>query len=319
LKEPGCKATRTATLSAADCDIKNSVSMAEAVKENIDPFLPLDDQGLLSGSERQALYDGLSGALGPAYGIQESSDLPTNAGDMVSDTCSPSTRATSLAPATPVSQFASVDEPLVDSSVNSEASGSKEVLSEYHSWVLYGRRSHVSSAVSSRIQTPDLCSDAGTDVSRCWAPDVSCSGLAPALDIGDILESPVLRSRNPTADPPCLGSNVQGWHSHESHLNSTQILGYQALSMSMAPVYRPMLLRHAQSWTDPRVAPYTYFSAASTARWEDSDFALTLQDAKATRGLEKTVADKHKGLGKSKTKGRLGRSRTTTDSPDGRM
>ncbi|EED80221.1 predicted protein [Postia placenta Mad-698-R] len=309
----------------------------DASKENVNPMLALVSQGYLSEAERQAVYNGLSHALGPASGIQESVGtykafmmeqrqlyyerlIPVEVASPVSDAVSES-GLTVDSPAIMTPGSASTPYVQLQSTLlRSEVSTSSPAVSEYHGWLLGGSRSLPSSIVSSRIHTPDLSSDAGPNTSRFWAPEISDSAYSsPALDLGDILESPVLRSRHPTAEQPKNPPTEHEQQLAEQELHPTWVYapGCRQFSVPLAPVYRPELLRHGHSWEDPRMAPFAHFSAASVSRWEHSEFSLTLQDAKAHRGLEKMMSDKSKG--KARTRTRPGAIRDQADPAGGQL
>lgn len=78
---------------------------------------------------------------------------------------------------------------------------------EFSSWLLYGSRSHPISVVPSPSCTPALSETATTATSAFWSPDpysfpahVRERSGAACMQISELLESPVLRSRNPTYD-----------------------------------------------------------------------------------------------------------------------
>ncbi|KAI0962324.1 hypothetical protein AcV7_001193 [Taiwanofungus camphoratus] len=301
----------------------------------------LHGQDSLSPSQRQAFYESLSDALGPAYGIQES--VGTYKSYMLKqkqmyyerlllyDTVCAATKAYSAGSsivsssvghnrpsmyiAHSAAEVPSLHQRHSQQTVSPKMQNvsDKDNTSEFSSWLLYGGRSQPESLVSSPAHTPDLSSDTGTDISQIWTTDDldDSSESGAMLDIGDILESPVLRSRNPSSASEQLpfGDSVSGEH-QEFSSGKPQVVspefGHQVPSATGVPIERPVLLRHAYSWEEPQRNPYAHFSAAFVSRWENSDFALTLQNAKATRGLEKMVQ------GKARARGRLCRTRTNS-------
>ncbi|KAL6307631.1 hypothetical protein BKA93DRAFT_747337 [Sparassis latifolia] len=148
---------------------------------------------------------------------------------------------------------------------------------DFSKWVLHGGRSHPTSAVSSPTHTPTLAYNISTesDISSFWASGAGdVPELDTALDIADILESPVLRSPNSSHVPERPMRERAGFHSF--HVALTEL---------------PL-----QSVLTPH----------SFANFHGNGFSLPLQKPKAVRGLENTVKTKEK----AKQKSRVGRTRT---------
>lgn len=194
----------------------------EAPKSKIGMLRPLDAHAHLEQSEREAYYQCLSDALGPACGIQES--VGTYKAYMTKQTqayyqrllgdrtpVTPSTPGlTSARPLMQRTASACNVSPVPGSSIKGSSSSAAHLMAcrqsesqtpEFSSWLLYAGRSHPTSLSSSRAHTPSLASDCGTDITTTgWTVENSFEDYPtqPCLDIGDILESPVLKPRHPS-------------------------------------------------------------------------------------------------------------------------
>lgn len=190
-------------------------------RENLDPILPLENNQVLPQQQREAVYRSLSEVLPPARGIEEcvgtykaymSQQGQKYFDRLVSGSYPPGSRY-------PVAPYSPAVHPLASPSVSSlPVSASPSLVGQrvpapaeglgpnedFSKWLLYRNRSLPPSIAPSPSQTPSLSETATTaSSSALWSHHgageharepsaVSC------IDIAEILESPVLRSRNPT-------------------------------------------------------------------------------------------------------------------------
>lgn len=202
-------------------------------RDNLDVILPLDDDKTLPQHEREAYYRCLSDVLPPARGIEEcvgtykaymSQLHQTYFERLISGTNTVSVPsilppAASSGSSTLVTQQNSVSSPSVNkqaspicvpapaaSHVTNAAPGTN-TGGDFSKWLLHGSRSWPPSHVPSPSQTPSLCDTSSTSLSSSafWSHPGSVGfehtrqlSSASCLDIADILESPILRSRKPT-------------------------------------------------------------------------------------------------------------------------
>ncbi|KAH9949358.1 hypothetical protein B0H21DRAFT_130489 [Amylocystis lapponica] len=198
------------------CSIPSS-SITSVQSEQIKSLLPLHGDECLPQQERTAYYECLSGVLGPATGFQESvgsyKTFMTQQTQKYYERLLPNDTDSSQSPnnlspaaAVPVQLSThtrgSIAEVISMSRCDLTRSGqpappvdwvsaNKE---EFSNWLLYGGRSHSSSPAC----TPDLSSDCSSETSQSWSSgslDDPSQSIC-VLDLADILQSPVLRSRN---------------------------------------------------------------------------------------------------------------------------
>ncbi|KAH8099713.1 hypothetical protein BXZ70DRAFT_211910 [Cristinia sonorae] len=248
-----------------------------------DTVFPISYEQPLPQDQREAYYQYLANALGPAQGVQESvgsyKAFMTQQNQTFYDRLLPGPSAL-LAPCnTPVISSVS-HSPVLPHDSFSRLSGPAPVPSsqetEYSKWLLYGRRSVNSSVVSSPVTTP------GLESPWFWGgPPAIPSDPAPVekpLDISDILESPVLRSRHPTA-----AGMAQGQPS----------LSAASLNDLLQNIEQPS---HSESADSPIVGSEVMngfshdISPANDSEEHARRTSVDLRTAKEPYGLEKTVA-----------------------------
>ncbi|KAH9837317.1 uncharacterized protein C8Q71DRAFT_757691 [Rhodofomes roseus] len=295
------------TLEAAESIQYAGRSAAHEEDENVEPGLPPDLSGLLSGSERQALYDSLSGILGPPNGFEESvgtykaymqrqsqiyyeSLLPSPApsslvGNYASATANPSIlRASqtglgigslaqqnvpgSIVPAPYTMQ------PLV---LPLAAHGTSQYQQD-ETWKPSGGSTPANSSTGPpSLGYPETPSSASVTQSSFGTPH-GFAHAGTALELGDILESPLLRSRNPSSVGHALYAvnpvQAHPWYPAHAYV---EMVGHQAAN----PVYHPAMPARVPTWQPAYMPPVPTVSAASTSggQWERGHFMAMLQDA----------------------------------------
>ncbi|CCM03761.1 uncharacterized protein FIBRA_05907 [Fibroporia radiculosa] len=282
-----------------------------AIRNNLDSLLSIGDGNVLSGAERRAIYDSLSHVLGPACGIQESVGtykafmshqtqlyyerlLPEPTGSVEQSSTNGRNSATTARSAVSLPPTS-----VVTPEIHSIYRGDFRSASRPD----FDGQSHTSSLDSSCAPTPDLPSDTGVGSSKSWPGDhARYYTSSPVLKLGDILESPVLKSRNPTAEMEMLGSATHNeeWHLQEQHPNHAYILGGQTFNAPLAPVYHPMVRSHGQPWEDPTIAYWPqapHFPAQLASVWEANRLGTTLQHDKSTWAIDRTDYDPVKCTG----------------------
>ncbi|TCD65468.1 hypothetical protein EIP91_002585 [Steccherinum ochraceum] len=170
---------------------------------------PISYEQPLPQNQREAYYRYLEDALGPANGVQESvgsyKTFMTQQVQTYYERLLPSDftiRASSSTPAISSMSSTSVNLPETRSFDSSSLPRFQSRETDYGKWLLHGGRSLASSAAPSPAST---LSGSQSDMNTLWlwgSSTTLCSdsdSMDSSLDIGDILESPVLRSRHPTA------------------------------------------------------------------------------------------------------------------------
>ncbi|PCH34110.1 hypothetical protein WOLCODRAFT_160606 [Wolfiporia cocos MD-104 SS10] len=332
------RSTFVQTPQAAIIAITNHASppLTEAAKENLNPQTILSDNCFFSGPDQQSVYESLNGVLGPPSGFQESvgtykaymqrqnqlyyerllSDVraPSTNGHN-SQTGRPSTGYSidSASEATVTSQKQAVQSPQRQQNINTMVgSVNSPSVSEFSSWLLHTSRSHAASLASSRVHTPDMSSDAGTDHSRMATNDsFNISGdSGAALDIADILESPVLRSRNPSMNQPgpSVQAPTQEWRHNQANYPRlpADITDYRCFSLPLAPVHHPVVLGHPQPWEGPRMPQYAHLPASSASLRDQGDPALNMQITTSSTWVPDQMLQSAKGKARATGKMRTG-------------
>lgn len=265
---------------------------AEEQGENEEPGLPPDLSGLLSGSERQALYDSLSGILGPPNGIEESVGtykaymqrqnqiyyenlLPSPAPFTIPmnklSVTSPSALRVSQAgyDVTPLPQPIMPGPVLATQySVHPFGPGAAQTSQE---------RKPSGGSTPARPNTvplahPSTPVSTTVDSSRFGTPH----GYAHPLELGDILESPLLRSRNPSAVGHSLyavnpAQANHPWYPAHAYPDAAGYTG-------MNPAYRLTSLARVPIWQPPYMPPPPS-ATAQGGQWQQGSFTAMLQDA----------------------------------------
>ncbi|PSS29706.1 hypothetical protein PHLCEN_2v2854 [Hermanssonia centrifuga] len=198
--------------------IAGSPETENVQRDKLDAILPLDNEQTLQQSEREAYYQSLSDVLPPACGIEESvgtykafmtqqnqtyyerliSGSFSGVTSRPDQAISPSVTGPGVPPSLPVSQAINR---AAQPQIQMPAYGPNH---EFSNWLLYGGRSQSSSAFPSPSGTPSLCDTATTaSGTRFWLPERFYEhGRDPSapsyLEMRDILESPILRSRSNT-------------------------------------------------------------------------------------------------------------------------
>lgn len=264
--------------------------------ENVEPGLPPDLSGLLSGSERQALYDSLSGILGPPNGFEES--VGTYKAYMQHQT---QIYYESLLPSPapfPIHKIPMASPSALratqaghDYAPHPQQSMPGPVLAtQYGLYPLGPPTAHATSQCSqddkrklsggstpARPNTvplvhPSTPVHTNVDPSRFGTPH----GFARPLELGDILESPLLRSRNPSgvghslyAVNPVRGNHP--WYPAHAYPDAA---GYPGMN----PAYRPTALTRVPTWQPPYMPPPPSASAPG-GHWQQGSFTAMLQEA----------------------------------------
>ncbi|KAI0348118.1 hypothetical protein BDW22DRAFT_56368 [Trametopsis cervina] len=209
----------------------------EGAKDQIDclsAMMPLDNEQALPQPQREAFYQSLSEVLPPACGIEESvgtykaymtqqvqgyydklvsGSVPFSGYDLSPYSLVPEPKVASSQPV-----YASVPPPLFSVPYPPQmyrapvpqppASVYRTAIKgngEFSNWVLYGGRSQDARFAPSPSQTPSLSETATTMSSTLWPSDSlhghSRNRSSPtSLEMSDILQSPVLKSRQNTND-----------------------------------------------------------------------------------------------------------------------
>jgi hypothetical protein len=197
----------------------------KAEQEKLDVILPPDNQGILPQHQREAYYRSLSEALPPACGIEECVGTykaymsqqgqkyyerlisgKTSSGSHPLPAYTP--LASSLVSSNASSLPALASSGSLSSQSSSRRSHSVGPSNDRSKWLLYGSHSLPPGLVPSSSQTPSL-SEATTTASSSavWSHNGNDKharelSAASCIDIAEILESPVLRSKNPTQIEP---------------------------------------------------------------------------------------------------------------------
>lgn len=268
-------------------------------EENAEPGLPPDLSGLLSGSERQALYDSLSGILGPPNGFEESvgtyKAYMQRQSQIYYESLLPSPvpfsyPANKIPMASPSASTLRAAQAGNDFAPHSQQNMPGPVL--VTSYGVYPPGPPTAHGASQISQDNKNKSSGGTtparpnavplvhpgtptsniDTSRFGTPH----GFAHPLELGDILESPLLRSRNPSAVGHSLYAvnPVQVNHPWYPAHAYPDALGYPRMN----PAYRSTALTRVPTWQPPYMPPPPNASAQG-AQWQQGSFTAMLQDA----------------------------------------
>ena len=268
---------------------------AEEQDENAEPSLPPDLSGLLSGSERQALYDSLSGILGPPNGIEESvgtykaymqrqnqiyyeSLLPSPTPFPAPSNKLPVTTPSAIR----IPQAGHDVAPLPQPNMSGPVLATQYSVHSFGSGALPTNEERKPSGRTTPARTnamplvhPSTPASATIDSSRYGTPH----GYAHALELGDILESPLLRSRNPSAVGHSLYAvnPVQASHPWYPGHAYPDASGYPGMN----PAYRLPTLARVPTWQPPYMPPPPSTTAQS-GQWQQGSFTAMLQDALPT-------------------------------------
>ncbi|KZT72950.1 hypothetical protein DAEQUDRAFT_554717 [Daedalea quercina L-15889] len=289
-------------------------TVADNQDENVEPGLPPDLSGLLSGSERQALYDSLSGILGPPNGIEESvgtyKAYMQRQSQIYYESLLPSPNSSSIAgyhTSVASSSVLHASQAGLDYAPPPQQNNPGLALSTPYSMhpigpphaqgiprpqrdelrKLSGRSTPANlNAGPAPLVHPGTPSSIGVDASRFGTPH-GYAHLGGALELGDIIESPLLRSRNPSTyghghalyavNPAHAQAQAQAhhpWYPAQAFADPT---GYAAVN----PVYRPATIGHVPIWQPPYMpaVPAAISAPSSSAQWERGNFTAMLQDA----------------------------------------
>ncbi|OBZ79389.1 hypothetical protein A0H81_01261 [Grifola frondosa] len=299
---------------------------------DIDMLAPLIDPTWLSQFERETYYRTLSDVLGPACGIQESVgtykafmlqqmqiyyerllpsstvSVPGQAKLSVSPAATRlSSKCASNLRSTPVSRhnYAQAVRPSPPSlpTLGTYFENKENTRADFSGRLPNSGRSHASTPISSPAHTRLLASKPDGDLSSLGNNHTSASA---ELDIRELLESPVLRSRSAS-----LANEKQTLGEQSSPVPSdiAKLLDAQSL-----PVHGSASAPANSSLLDSRVAEprVSHYYTQTNATPPSSDFSLRLKYAKATRGLENAVQSQ----GKTRTRGRLRRTRRAPPAND---
>ena len=163
---------------------------------------PISYEQPLPQNQREAYYQYLADVLGPARGVQESVGSYKAFMTEQVQTYYERLLPRDLASAYP-SMLSSINTPVAAAipqvQQSTIISHVKPPFAEadYSKWLLYGGRS-LASIAPSPAGTP-ASSQVDLNPPWLWAPQTDADSVESSLDISDILESPVLRSRLPTS------------------------------------------------------------------------------------------------------------------------